>query len=102
MTEQVVLATDEQETLFTIEATDRHTVSIFSNDRVYQKRFAKLGIEPYLTNGYGSFYRVSLEDFSFGLRRKRMMSEEQRQAARERFLAYRSADDDEDIDDDGE
>lgn len=38
-------ALDEQETTFTIEATDRKTVTVFSNDGVWQNRIEKLDVE---------------------------------------------------------
>lgn len=84
------LALDEQETLYTIEATDRSTVKVFSNDQVFQRRLAKLGIAPYRTDGYGMFYSVSLDNFSFGIRKKRVVTDEQRQVARERFMSVRA------------
>jgi len=90
------LALDEQETNFTVEATNRNVVNIFSNDVVWQHRMKMLGIEPYRGDGYGKFYRVDLSQFSFGLRRKRQLSDEQRAAVRERFAAYRDNEDDTD------
>jgi len=98
------LALDEQETLYTIEATDRNTVKVFSNDQVFQRRLAKLGITPYRTDGYGMFYSVSLDNFSFGIRKKRAMTDEQRQVARSRFMAIRAGNeaDDENEDEDDE
>lgn len=94
------LALHEQESTWLIEATDRNTVKVFSNDQVFQRRLAKLGIAPYRTDGYGMFYSVSLDNFSFGIRKKRAVSEEQRQVARNRFIAMRAAEDiDEEWDD---
>ena len=95
------LALHEQESTWLIEATDRNTVKVFSNDQVFQRRLAKLGIAPYRTDGYGMFYSVSLDNFSFGIRKKRAITDEQRQVARERFIAMHAADgvDDEDGDD---
>lgn len=47
------------------------------------------------------FYSVSLDNFSFGIRKKRAMTDEQRQVARNRFAAMRAAEDiDEEWDDD--
>lgn len=94
------LALDEQETTYTVEATDRNVVKVFSNDHVFQRRLAKLGIAPYRTDGYGMFYSVSLDDFSFGIRKKRVVTEEQKQTARKRMLAMHAASDiDEEWDD---
>jgi hypothetical protein len=81
---------DEQETTFTVEATDRKTVRIFSNDVVWQRRIEELGIVADREDAYGKFYTVSLEEYSFGVRRKRQMSDEQREAAAERLAASRS------------
>lgn len=95
------LALHEQESTWLIEATDRNTVKVFSNDQVFQRRLAKLGIEPYRVDGYGMFYSVSLDNFSFGIRKKRAMNDEQRQVARDRFMAVRAGNevDDENEDD---
>lgn len=78
-------ALDERETNFTVEATDRNTLRIFSNDTVWQNRIEKLGINAHRESGYGKFYVVNLENFLFGLRPRRKLSEEQRAALRERF-----------------
>lgn len=83
------LALDEQETTFTIEATDRNTISVFSCDKVWMARLEKLGIQPTRTNEYGAWYTVSLNDWSFGLHRKRQLSDEQRAAFAERMAALR-------------
>jgi hypothetical protein len=80
---------DEQETTFTVEATDRNTLNIFSNDVVWQRRLEDLGIAPYRTDGYGKFYRVSLDEYNFGIHRKRQLSDEQRAAAAQRLRASR-------------
>lgn len=61
----------------------------------------KLGVAPFRCNGYGKWYRVSLEEFNFGLRKKRQLSDEQRAAMAERMLAVREASND-DGDDDSE
>lgn len=79
------MSIDEMETNFTIEATDRSVVNIFSNDKVWQRRIEALGIVPYLIDGYGRFYRVSLGQYNFGLKRKRVLTDEQRQAMAERM-----------------
>lgn len=92
-------ALDEQESTFTVEATDRNVVSIFSNDVVWQNRIEKLGIVAHRADGYGKFYRVDLSEFSFGIRRKRQVSDEQRAAMAERFAAMRKGEDTEDSDD---
>lgn len=88
------LALDEQETNYTVEATDRKTVNVFSNDAVTQRQMERLGIEPHRSDGYGRFYTVDLTQFSFGIRRKRQMSDEQRAAAAGRLAAYRDSEDD--------
>lgn len=90
------LALDEQETTYTVEATDRKTLYVFSNDRVHQARLEKLGIEAHRTDGYGKFYKVDLNEFTFGVRRKRQVSEEQRSAVAARFASYRASGDVED------
>ncbi len=89
----VAPALDEQETNYTIEATDRKTVRVFSNDVVTQRQIERLGIVADNESGYGKFYKVDLTQFSFGIRRKRQVSDAQRQAAAERFAAYRACDD---------
>jgi hypothetical protein len=83
-------ALDEQESNFTIEATDRNTLKVFSNDVVWQRRLEGLGIVPTRASEYGKFYTVDLTQFSFGVRRKRQLSEEQRAANAERLAAYRA------------
>lgn len=88
------LALDEQETNYTVEATDRKIVNVFSNDIVTQRQMERLGINPHRSDGYGKFYTVDLTQFSFGIRRKRQVTEEQRATTRERFAAYRDADED--------
>lgn len=92
----ISLTTDEQETSYIVEANNRKSVRIFSNDPVMQKRFDKMGIKHYKTDGQGYFYKVDLSEFSFGIRRKRQMSDEQRAAIAERFAALRNVDDDDD------
>lgn len=87
------LALDEQESTYTIEATDRKVLYVFSNDRVHQGRLEKLGIVAYRADGYGKFYKVDLNEFTFGIRRKRQMSDEQRAAIAARFASYRDSDD---------
>ena len=77
------LALDEQETNYTVEATDRQTVNVFSNDAVVQKRLERLGIIAHRADGYGKFYTVDLNQYSFGVRRKREVSEEQRERMRQ-------------------
>lgn len=93
---------DERETLFTIDATDRKTVTVFSNDSVWQGRIEKLGIEPFRINGYGKWYKVGLGEFSFGIRKKRQVSDEQRAVLAERFAALRGAVTDSDDEDESE
>lgn len=93
-------ALDEQETTFTIEATDRNTVHVFTNDSVWMSRIEKLGIEAYNEDSYGKFYRVSLDEFNFGIRKRRQLTDEQRQAFADRMAALRAGDDDDDGDED--
>lgn len=83
-------ALDEQESNFTVEATDRSVVSVFSNDVVWQNRIEKLGIVAHRSDGYGKFYKVDLSQYSFGIRRKRQLTDEQRAAVAERFAALRN------------
>lgn len=87
-------ALDEQETNFTIEATDRNALAVFSNDVVWQRRIESLGINPHRSDSYGKFYNVDLSQFSFGIRRKRQMSEERRAALGAQLAAYRDSEDD--------
>lgn len=89
------LALDEQETNYTVEATDRKTVNVFSNDAVTQRQMERLGIEPHRSDGYGKFYTVDLTQFSFGIRRKRQMTDEQKAALGARLAEYRNSDEDE-------
>lgn len=88
------LALDEQETNYTVEATDRKTVNVFSNDVVTQRQIERLGIAAHRSDGYGKFYTVDLTQFSFGIRRKRQMTDEQRAASAERLAAYRDSEED--------
>lgn len=88
------LALDEQETNYTVEATDRKTVNVFSNDVVAQRHMERLGIEAHRSDGYGKFYTVDLSQFSFGIRRKRQMSEEQKAVLGARLAEYRNSDED--------
>lgn len=78
-------ALDERETNFTIEATDRGIVRVFSNDTVWQGRLEKLGIVADRESGYGKFYKIDLENFNFSLRQRRKLNDEQRAALRERL-----------------
>lgn len=78
-------ALDERETNFTIEATDRNTLRIFSNDTVWQNRIEKLGVKADRESGYGKFYEVNLENFLFSLRPRRKLNDEQRASLRERL-----------------
>lgn len=87
-------ALDEQETTFTIEATDRNTVHVFTNDSVWINRMQKLGIDAYNEDAYGKFYRVSLDVFSFGFRQKPQFTEEQRRALSERMSSLNTRGDD--------
>lgn len=83
------LALDEQETNFTVEATDRNVINIFSNDSVWIKRLEALNISPYRVDGCGRFYKVSLDDFNFGIYRRRQLSDDVRAAMAERLKAVR-------------
>lgn len=80
-----MITQDEMETTFMIEATDRSVVNVFSNDAVWQRRLEALGIVPYRIDGYGKFYRVSLDDYNFGFTRKRQLSDAQRAAMAQRL-----------------
>lgn len=93
-------ALDEQETTFTIEATDRTTIHVFTNDSVWIARIEKLGIVAHDQDEYGKFYRVSLSDFNFGIRKKKALTNEQRRAIAERLNAPRDSSSDEDDEDD--
>lgn len=86
-------ALDERETNFTIEATNRNTLRVFSNDTVWQNRIEKLGIRATRESGYGKFYEIDLTKFSFGLRTRRKLTEDQRLALRERFARGLAEDD---------
>jgi hypothetical protein len=78
-------ALDERETNFTIEATDRNCVRVFSNDTVWQLRIEKLGIIADRESGYGKFYTIDLKEFNFSIRPRRKLNEEQRAVLRERL-----------------
>lgn len=61
MTENAMrkLSLDEQETTFTIEATDRDTIHVYSGDGVWQKRLEKAGALPYRDcEDGGKFYKL--------------------------------------------
>lgn len=88
------LALDEQESNYTVEATDRKTVNVFSNDVVTHRQMERLGIVPHRSDGYGKFYKVDLTQFSFGIRRKRQLTDDQRLAAAERLAVYRDGNED--------
>jgi hypothetical protein len=79
------LAKDEMESNFTVEATDRDTVKVFSNDQVWQRKLEALGVVAYRVDGYGKFYKVSLADYNFGFTRKRQLTEAARAAMVERL-----------------
>lgn len=90
-------ALDERETNFTIEATDRNCVRVFSNDTVWQGRIEKLGIVADRESDYGKFYSIDLKNFLFNLRPRRKLNEEQRAVLRERLANnLQEADEDED------
>lgn len=82
-------ALDEQETTFTVEATDRNTLCAFTNDSVWLARLEKLGVAPEWTDEYGASYKLDLNEFTFTLRRKRKLSAEEREAAAARLAAAR-------------
>ncbi|MCB0596033.1 MAG: hypothetical protein KDD28_18215 [Phaeodactylibacter sp.] len=82
-------ALDEQETNFTIEATDRNTLYVWSNDSVWLARLEKLGIKPTRESEYGKSYKLDLNEFTFTLRPKRKLTDEQRAAAREQLASLR-------------
>lgn len=67
---------DEQETTFTIEATDRSVVHVYSNDLVYQGKLERVGCQPYRTmpDG-GKLYKLPAAQ----LRIAKPMSDERKQ-----------------------
>lgn len=79
---------DEQETVFTVEATDRNTLHIFTNDRVWIDRLDKITTST-SEDVYGKSYTLDLNEFTFTLRPKRKMSDEERKAAAERLAVAR-------------
>jgi hypothetical protein len=82
---------DEQETNFTIEATDRNTLHIFSNDAVWQKRIEALGVTHYREDGYGRWYKLDLKDnFNIGIHRKMKLTDDRRAELAERMRAMRA------------
>ena len=84
MAEQAI-GFDEQETTWTIEATDRNRVRVFSNDPIWQRRLESVGIVPDLVDGYGRFYAFSLDEYQFNVKRKPTMTDEQKQARLQRL-----------------
>lgn len=75
-------ALDEQETTFTIEATDRNTLAVFTNDSVWLARLDKLGVAPEWTDEYGASYKLDLSEFTFTLRPKKKLTDSQREGLR--------------------
>lgn len=75
-------ALDEMETTFTIEATDRSVVHVYSNDLVYQRRLERVGCMPYRTaEDGGKFYKLSAKQLSI----RKPMSDAQKQKLAERL-----------------
>lgn len=89
MTQQFAL--DEQETTFTVEATDRNTMYIYSNDSVWLGRLERLGVEPERETSYGKSYKIDLREFTFTLRPKRKMSDAEKSALAKRLVMSREA-----------
>ena len=87
MTRQFAL--DEQETTFTIEATDRSIVHVYSNDPVYQRKLERVGAMPYRDcDDGGKFYKLPVNQLRITLP-PRIMTEEQRAAAAQRLRGLR-------------
>lgn len=80
---------DEQETTFTIEATNRNLLYVFSNDSVWIKRIEALGLQPYRQDGYGRWYKLDIkETFGLYLRKKPPVTDGQRERARIMYEAH--------------
>lgn len=84
-------ALDEQETTFIIEATNRKLIYVFSNDSVWLAKLERCGIEPVSEDEYGKSYEIDLDDFTFILRPKRKMSDEEKAKLAKRLAAARKA-----------
>lgn len=85
----------EQETIFRW-AADETVVSVWTAIPKDRRKLEKAGYRPYRVStqagqAVGWFYRIPLTDFRWraGARKKRLVSEAQRQAARERFTKVR-------------
>jgi hypothetical protein len=75
-------ALDEQETTFTIEATDRSVVHVYSNDLVYQGKLERAGCMPYRDcEDGGKFYKLPVAQ----LRIAKPMSDERKRNLAERL-----------------
>jgi hypothetical protein len=90
MAKQASVSIEEQETTFTVEATDRNTLYVFSNDPTWIRRLDGI-TESYREDSYGKFYKLDLSEFTFTLRPKRKMTEEQKRASAERLQTARLA-----------
>lgn len=84
-----VFALDEQETTFTIEATDRSVVYVYSNDLVFQRKLERVGCQLYrVCDDGGKFYKLPSNQLRVTMP-PRQLTDEEKQVARERFAALR-------------
>ena len=87
------LTPDERETILNYNEAD-NCWEVYTAVRKHMNKFEKLGWEvtniEYYPDGevFGKFYKVPNRDISFRSPVKREVTEEQRQAARERFQRY--------------
>jgi hypothetical protein len=91
MAEPHKFSLDEQETTFTIDATDRSLVRVYSNDSVFIARLEKVGAKVHRDPGDGGmFYDLPANQLSLRNPSK-PMSDERRAEAAARLAKIRAA-----------
>ena len=89
MTAPHEFALDEQETTFTIDATDRNLVRVYSNDSVFIARLEKVGAKVHRACADGGMFYDLHADQWLLRKGRRQMSPEQRAETTARLAAMR-------------
>ena len=87
----VKLTIAERETSFGIDASDRNTLRVFSNDPKWIRKFDKMA-KPIRVDGETKWYELDLNEYTLTLRKKtkrKPMSDEMKKKAGERMAKAR-------------
>lgn len=79
----IELTPEERETHISMAGDDHATFDVFSDDPYWIRRLEKLGVKPYASVGAGFKYKLRADQVLVR-KGKRMVSEEQRNALRQR------------------